>query len=105
MSDRIHELKVWPEMWDTLESERKTFEVRANDRGFAVGDLLHLREWDPARYSASDGNTSDWRHRHAFTGRELWRRVVFVLYGGRFGLPESLCVMGLEKGLNPRGEG
>lgn len=98
---RIHELKVWPEMWAALESELKTFEVRDNDRGFAVGDLLHLREWDPARYVISEGNTRGYRNDWAYTGRELWRRVVYILYGGRFGLPENLCVMGLEKGLPP----
>jgi Domain of unknown function (DUF3850) len=42
-----HELKVWPEYFEALVEGRKTFELRKDDRGFAVGDVLDLREWKP----------------------------------------------------------
>lgn len=43
----IHELKVHPQFWDSLESGAKPFEVRLNDRKFAVGDVCELRYYDP----------------------------------------------------------
>ncbi len=46
-----HELKILPEYFDALISGRKKFELRKNDRGFCVGDILVLREWDGKNYS------------------------------------------------------
>lgn len=60
-----HELKVWPEYFDHLDSGAKTFEVRFDDRGFCPGDVLWLREWDP--------KTED------YTGRSCYRRSTYVL--------------------------
>lgn len=44
---KVHELKIWPPYFDAVMSDRKTCELRKNDRGFHVGDTLLLREWDP----------------------------------------------------------
>ncbi len=44
-----HVLKCWTDSFRAIASRCKRFEVRRDDRGgFAVGDLLHLDEWDPA---------------------------------------------------------
>lgn len=43
----MHELKVWPAYYQALASGQKSFELRFDDRGFQVGDLLDLREYDP----------------------------------------------------------
>jgi len=42
-----HELKCWPEPFEQMSSGAKTAEFRRDDRGFAVGDMLLLREWHP----------------------------------------------------------
>jgi len=39
-----HVLKTDPEVFEALVSGRKTYELRRDDRGFAVGDRLTLRE-------------------------------------------------------------
>lgn len=76
-----HDLKTWPEFFAAVIDGRKTFEVRrTDDRRFAVGDVLRLREWDP---------TSG-----AYTGRETARCVSYIVEGPPF-LPAGLAVMGI----------
>lgn len=43
-----HCLKVHSQFWPALKSGAKPFEVRINDRKFAVGDVCDLREYDPS---------------------------------------------------------
>ena len=61
---------------------RKLFDVRRDDRGFAVGDRLNLREWNPID--------------EAYTGRAIQREVTFILPGGRFGIEPGHCVLGVK---------
>jgi hypothetical protein len=51
----IHELKTWPEYFRACRSGDKTFELRLNDRGFKVEDVLVLREFDPCRNCTGKG--------------------------------------------------
>ena len=41
----VHELKCWPAYFAAVCDGRKTFELRLNDQGFKVGDVLWLREY------------------------------------------------------------
>lgn len=44
----VHYLKIYPEYFEAVISGQKTVELRReDDRQFAVGDVLVLREWDP----------------------------------------------------------
>ena len=43
----IHVLKCWPEYYQAISQGLKTWEIRKNDRYYRVGDILHLRSWDP----------------------------------------------------------
>jgi Domain of unknown function (DUF3850) len=45
----VHEVKCWPEFYGRLLAERKTAELRRDDRDprYEVGDLLWEREWSP----------------------------------------------------------
>lgn len=60
-----HELKTWPAFFEPIESGVKTFEIRTNDRGFAVGDYLWLREYDPLTST--------------YTGQSVVKRVSYLL--------------------------
>ena len=75
-----HDLKVWPEFWDNLESGRKTFEIRIDDRGFCLGDTLLLREWHPVT--------------QVYTGREVRRTVTHLLRNWR-GIQSGYVIMSL----------
>lgn len=78
---KTHDLKIWPEFFDGVLSGQKTCELRKNDRGFAVGDVIRLREWH------MDG--------HFFSGRETSRKVTHILQHR----PEAGCAA--SHGLSP----
>lgn len=50
-----HVLKTWPAPFAAVLSGEKRHEIRKADRPFAVGDVLQLREWDPAPTCAQCG--------------------------------------------------
>ena len=74
-----HELRTWPAAYTAVADGRKTFEVRHNDRGFAVGDVLVLREW-AAPIPGSGGSGF-------YTGRALQRDVTYLIDLASFGCP------------------
>lgn len=41
-----HDLKIAPQYFRQVADGSKTFEARRDDRGYQVGDVLRLREWD-----------------------------------------------------------
>jgi hypothetical protein len=93
MSQTVHDLKTWPEYFEQLDNGEKTFEIRRNDRGFKQGDVLRLREYDPARCNADGckrGNCP------GYTGRSIVYRVGFVYDGGVGGLEDGYVVMALR---------
>jgi hypothetical protein len=87
MDDRRvnHALKTLPEFFDAVESGAKTFEVRKDDRGFAVGDLLILERWSPERGYIDENGMA----------RYAVRRITYKLDGGQFGIEKGWCVLGL----------
>ncbi|XTP37108.1 ASCH/PUA domain-containing protein [Mycobacterium sp. TJFP1] len=78
----VHELKTWPLHFREIVAGRKTFEVRKNDRGFQVGDVLLLREYSP--------------NADHFTGATCRRTVTYILPGGNFGIADGHVVMALN---------
>jgi Domain of unknown function (DUF3850) len=84
-----HELKSWPEFFEPVLRRTKNFELRKNDRGYKIGDVLLLREWDPKT--------------KIYSGRECRRTVEYVLEGIGTGGIEPLkglsigyCILGLS---------
>lgn len=64
---KTHELKTTQPHFEHVRSGVKRAEIRRDDRGFAVGDVLVLKEYDPATDS--------------YSGREVEVRVTHVLAG------------------------
>lgn len=46
-----HELKLSITYFESVESGEKNFEIRNNDRGFQVGDILELKAFELGRYA------------------------------------------------------
>lgn len=78
---REHDLKCWPAPFEAIARGEKSWEFRLDDRGYAVGDALVLREWDPGIRS--------------YTGRVIRARVTWILQGA-FGLPVGYVIMSLD---------
>ncbi|WP_081089561.1 DUF3850 domain-containing protein [Achromobacter xylosoxidans] len=83
--DRYHILKTDPEVFQAVLSGAKTFEIRLNDRGFAVGDVLGLRETKHTGAEMRAGAPLE------YTGRECQRFVSHVLTG--YGLADGWCCL------------
>jgi Domain of unknown function (DUF3850) len=81
--ETTHELKVWPEFFEPLVTQQKTFEVRKDDRPmpYRTGDTLVLREWRPID--------------QIYTGRVLVKRVTYLLCGPGFGIERGFVCMAL----------
>lgn len=83
--DRYHILKTDPEAFQAVLSGAKTLEIRLNDRGYAVGDVLGLRETKHTGAEMLAGAPL------LYTGRECQRFVSHVLTG--YGLADGWCCL------------
>jgi len=77
-----HELKILPEFFREVASERKKFEIRKNDRDYHIGNVLRLKEWDAVN--------------NKFTGNVCDRMITYILHGGKYGIDADYCIMSLE---------
>jgi hypothetical protein len=88
-----HKLKTSLGVFTDVKRGRKTFEYRRDDRGFAVGDTLVLKEWGKGC---------------GYTGESVKAKVTYLLRGPAFGVPEgyvimSIFVIGLSQGAEQNG--
>ena len=90
---KIHQLKIWPVYLDAILDGKKMFEVRLNDRGFEVGDVLILKKWDPMTQK--------------YGGFHIAFKVDYVLHLSDLGVPNDVdgefCVMGLGERIKVTG--
>ena len=77
----IHDLKCWPSFFVGLENGSKPFEVRKDDRGFAVGDTLKVSEFFLGR---------------GYTGRSMLFSISSILRDFP-GVEPGFCVLGLQR--------
>jgi hypothetical protein len=121
-----HDLKCHKGPFAALLDGTKPYEIRVNDRDFRVGDTLLVREWDSTKTwgRRSDGllgcnnccfgdrcdvprhvpraecvlckGTGAVDEAELYTGRSIRVRVTYMTPGGAWGLPTSLCVLGIR---------
>lgn len=77
----VHELKILPEYFKEVISNKKKFEVRKNDRNFKVGDSLVLKEYINGEY----------------TGAICICEVTYILQGGKYGINKDYCILSINK--------
>lgn len=79
----IHELKIFPEYFNSVISGDKTFEIRRNDRNFLVGDYIALNE-----FTKESG----------YTGRSALYCITYVAGRGHplVSLPEGYVILGIH---------
>lgn len=65
MARRI-EKKTWSDMFEKVLKGEKKFDLRLDDFEIDSGDIIVLREWDPANKS--------------YTGRVIEKEVTFVMH-------------------------
>lgn len=78
--ERRHRLKLAKMFFDAVDTGKKSFELRKNDRNYQIGDVLELHEM-------SDGEE---------TGRVTEKQVIYILEGFK-GLEEGYCILGLSE--------
>jgi len=79
---KVHELKIKQKYFIDILISGKRFEIRKNDRGFQVGEILHLK--------AIDDDTNE------YTGFEMFVKILYIHEG--LGLQEGYACMSIEKG-------
>ena len=82
-----HELKTWPQYFAAVRLGKKRFEIRRNDRDFAVGDILVLREFDPES--------------QAYTGQTEDRLITFLLSEEDYGVIHGFVAIGFGEVPHP----
>lgn len=82
----LHELKMAPELFDDVAFGIRTFLIK-KDGGYAVGDILRLREWEDGGY----------------TGLEVRVRISSILTAGQFsrGLREGYVILSIHRIADP----
>lgn len=86
-SHRVLDLKTDPDVFAAVLFGKKTHEIRFNDRGFVVGDVLRLRE---TRYAGQEMRGPEPKPLE-YTGRETIRAVSHVLEG--YGLQPGWVIL------------
>jgi hypothetical protein len=106
-----HVLKCWPAYFGPVAEGLKTWEYRKDDRPYAVGDVLCLREWDPEVFEVCVaerlGHLTAEEYEelvveashYAYTGRVCERCVTYLARGGV--IPAGYVVMSLEIEVQP----
>ena len=76
---KIHDLKIKIEYFNAISSGKKTFELRKNDRGFEIGDLIqfHILNKTPVR--------------------DLYVITYILKDVPEYGLDKDYCILGIKK--------
>ena len=87
-----HELKTDPQVFDDVVEGRKPFEIRKDDRGFEVGDLLKLRK---TKYTGAEMSLAHCPAPLEYVGPPLYVYVTYILRGPIYGLEDGWVIMAI----------
>lgn len=76
----VHNLKIAPSYFEAVMSDKKTFELRKNDRDYKIGDELVLNEFQGT-----------------YTGRTINVKITYILEGGIYGLDKDYVILSIKK--------
>ncbi len=86
-----HELKTDSEVFHATDRGDKPYEVRYDDRGYAVGDILMLKETVHTGEEMANGAPLK------YTGRMLVHSVTYILRGPIYGLKEGWVILSTKR--------
>jgi len=89
-----HDLKTDPEVFQSSWEGLKNFEIRFDDRGYAVNDGLTLRE---TRYSSKEMHNIKTHKPLEYTGRVLYVKVKYILRGNGYGLLPGWVILDVSE--------
>jgi ParB family chromosome partitioning protein len=78
-TEKVHKIKLAAMYFDDVSSGKKGFELRKNDRGYKVGDILEMTEFKGGKE----------------TGRSI-RAAVTYLLEDYTGIEDGYCIMGIK---------
>lgn len=90
---KIHELKILPQYFSAIKEEKKTFELRKDDRGFQVGDVLMLKEFNlQEKYETIEGAET------YFSGNKILRQITYIFKDEteNMGLSKDYAILGIK---------
>ena len=79
-------LKTWTTYFRSILTGIKTFEIRKDDRGYNIGDILILNEWNGDSYT---GHTIKCIVTYIFRGKDIPSN-----FG--FNMDDDVCVMSIK---------
>jgi len=84
---KTHVLKTDPVPFADVVEGKKLVEIRKNDRGFEVGDILHLQETSYSSEEMAAGQPLE------YTADEVAVAVLHIITG--YGLKDGYCAMSI----------
>lgn len=84
---RCHELKTDPEAFQAVRQRLKTAEIRYDDRGYQVGDVLLLRETQFTGAQMAEGEPL------VYTGASELVSITHILRGPIYGLAKGWAIL------------
>lgn len=86
-----HELKTNDEFMYDIAKGLKSFEVRKDDRGFVIGDMLLLQGGN-----LGGAGMTDYDLTFIYSGKVIEAEVTYILTGGKWGIEKGYCVLGIK---------
>jgi len=83
----IHILKTDPKVFSAVVDNLMTCNIRKDDRGFSIDDVINLKETAYTGAEMAEGAVL------SYTGRECSRRIRHLLQGPVYGLVEGWVIM------------